>query len=32
MRRAAAVLSVSVCQTASVKNDLAYGAAIGQAI
>jgi len=26
------VLSVSVCQTASVKNDLAYGAAIGQAI
>jgi 3,4-dihydroxyphenylacetate 2,3-dioxygenase len=26
------VLPVSVCQTASVKNDLAYGAAIGQAI
>ena len=26
------VLSLSVCQTASVKNDLAYGAAIGQAI
>jgi aromatic ring-opening dioxygenase catalytic subunit (LigB family) len=26
------VLSVSVCQTASVKNDLAFGAAIGQAI
>jgi 3,4-dihydroxyphenylacetate 2,3-dioxygenase len=26
------VLSASVCQTASVKNDLAYGAAIGQAI
>jgi 3,4-dihydroxyphenylacetate 2,3-dioxygenase len=26
------VLPLSVCQTASVKNDLAYGAAIGQAI
>ena len=26
------VLSLSVCQTASVKNDLAYGTAIGQAI
>jgi 3,4-dihydroxyphenylacetate 2,3-dioxygenase len=26
------VLAVSVCQTASVKNDLAYGAAMGQAI
>ena len=26
------VLPISVCQTASVKNDLAYGAAIGQAV